>query len=43
MTLMTYNNKITFQEYSDFLKKILGEKVFNKIKVQTSDFSDETI
>lgn len=43
MTLMTYKNRITFNEYSVFLKKILGEKIFKKIRVQTSDFSDETL
>ncbi|MBQ2881842.1 MAG: GNAT family N-acetyltransferase [Clostridia bacterium] len=43
MTLMTYQNNITFEEYSQFLKKTLGEKIFNKIKVQTSVFSDENI
>lgn len=43
MTLMTFGNSIRFEDYSDFLRKILGEKIFNKIKVKTSDFSDENI
>ena len=43
MTLMTYQSKITFDSYSQFLKTVLGEKNFNKIKVQTSDFSDERL
>ena len=43
MTLMTYNNDITFEDYSSFLKKILGDKIFNKIMVKTSELCDETL
>lgn len=43
MTLMTFGKEITFVEYEDFLHKILGEKIFNKIEVKTSDFSDENL
>ena len=43
MTLMTYGNSVSFSEYADFLKKILGEEIFNKIKVKTSDFYDENL
>ncbi len=43
MTLMTFGDNISFKEYADFLRKILGEKIFDKIKVKTSEFSDENI
>lgn len=43
MTLMTFGRSITFEKYSNFLRKTLGELVFNRIKVKTSDFSDEIL
>ena len=43
MTLMTYESIISFEEYSDFLHKTVGDKIFNIIKVVKSNISDENI
>ena len=43
MTLMIYKKDITFDKYSDFLRKILGNKIFTAIKVKTSSLADEKI